>query len=100
MFVPSAAPGYRRPMRSRRIIAMGGGGFSMEATPLLDDFVLAAAGAARPRVLFVPTAAGDAGPYIERFHEVFADRADTAHLSLFARADADLRAVVLASDVV
>jgi dipeptidase E len=86
--------------RPRRIIALGGGGFSMEETPLLDDHVLAAAGVDRPRVLFVPTASGDAAGYIERFHDVFASRAETSHLPLFARVDADLRAVVLDHDII
>ena len=35
-------------MNERTIVAMGGGGFSMEPdNPLLDDFVLASARAAR-----------------------------------------------------
>jgi dipeptidase E len=90
---------WRMP-RSRRVIALGGGGFTMEETPLLDDHVLASAGVDRPRVLFVPTASGDSPGYVAHFHDVFADRAETAHLPLFARVDADLRAVVFAHDIV
>ncbi len=83
-----------------RIIAMGGGGFSMEPdNPRLDDYVLAAASRARPRVVFVPTASGDSAEYIERFHDALADRAETSHLSLFNR-DGDLRAQVFAHDIV
>ena len=44
----------------RHIVAMGGGGFSMEPdNPRLDDFVLSLAGKPSPRVVFVPTASGD-----------------------------------------
>src|SRR5262245_52029968 len=83
-----------------RIIAMGGGGFTMEPdNPRLDDYVLAATGVARPRVVFVPTASGDAAPYIERFHDAFADRADPAWLSLFHR-DGDLREQLAGAHVV
>jgi hypothetical protein len=36
----------------RRIVALGGGGFSMEPdNPLLDDHILALSGAVRPRVV-------------------------------------------------
>src|SRR5262245_59757180 len=94
---PDARVGYGAPMpRPRRIIALGGGGFSMEETPLLDDHVLAAAGVARPRLLFLPTASGDAPGYVEQFYDVFQARAEPTHLPLFARVDADLRALVLA----
>jgi hypothetical protein len=36
-------------MLEQQIIALGGG-FSMEANPALDEYVLAAAGAPRPRI--------------------------------------------------
>jgi dipeptidase E len=61
-------------MASRQIIAMGGGGFSMEHTPLLDDFILSRARRNRPRVCFVPTASGDAATYIARFYRAFVTR--------------------------
>lgn len=82
------------------IIAMGGGGFSMEPTPLLDDFVLAAARRPRPRVLFVPTASGDSADYIARFYRALAPRCDARHLELFRRDRADLRDFTLAHDII
>ena len=44
--------------RDRHIVAMGGGGFSMEPeNPLLDDFILRLTGKRRPRVCI--SSAGD-----------------------------------------
>jgi peptidase E len=69
-----------------QIIAFGGGGFSMEAgNPLLDDHVLALAGAERPRVCFLPTASGDADHYVVRFYRRFAPHSSASHVSLFRR---------------
>ncbi len=87
---------------TRRIVALGGGGFSMEPdNPVLDDHVLALAGVPRPRVLFVPTASGDSAEYIGQFYEAFpAERADAAVLTLFERTVDDLQALVLAQHVV
>jgi dipeptidase E len=69
----------------RQIFAMGGGGFTMEpSNPLLDDFVLSLADVGEPRVLFLPTASGDATAQINAFKERFGDRACTGeYLSLF-----------------
>jgi peptidase E len=86
--------------RPRQILALGGGGFSMEPTPLLDDAVLAAAGVDCPRVLFLPTASGDAAEYVVRFHNAFARKAHGRHLALFRRTVDDLRAHVLEHDIV
>ncbi len=87
----------------RRILAMGGGGFSMEPdNPLLDDFLLSCAPAARtPRVCFVPTASGDSPGYIDRFHHAFGSgRAEANVLTLFRREHADLSAFLAGQDVV
>ncbi len=86
------------------LLALGGGGFTMEpANPLLDDFVLslafarthlpasdaratnpsddtlaiperASATPREPRILFLPTASGDTAAQIGAFHARFADR--------------------------
>ncbi|MEA2294473.1 MAG: dipeptidase [Solirubrobacteraceae bacterium] len=72
--------------REPQIVAFGGGGFSMEAgNPLLDQYVMAQTGAARPKVCFLPTASGDADHYIVRFYRRFACEADASHVSLFRR---------------
>jgi dipeptidase E len=86
----------------RRIVAMGGGGFSMEPdNPLLDDFVLSLARRERPRVAFVATASGDTAIYVADFYRAFAPRGcELSDIGLFDRRIADLRAHVLAQDVV
>jgi dipeptidase E len=88
----------------RQIVAFGGGGFSMEAgNPLLDDYVLALTGVARPRVCFLGTASGDADDYLVRFYREFAGpRAEASHLALFRRRRGvdDVRAHLLSQDLI
>lgn len=85
---------------TKTIIALGGGGFSMEMSPVLDDFILSAAGVRDPRVLFVPTASGDAADYITRFYRTVGRRARGTHVELFRRIEPDLRAFVLDHDII
>jgi peptidase E len=84
------------------ILALGGGGFSMEPeNPLLDDYLLSLSrSSGRPRICFVPTASGDADGYVERFEEAFGDRAETSVLRLFRRTEPELRDFVLDQDIV
>lgn len=90
--------------RPRQILAMGGGGFSMEAgNALLDEHALALTGSDCPRVCFLPTASGDADHYVVRFYRAFpAGRCQPSHISLFRRdgGAADLAAHLLAQDLV
>lgn len=84
------------------IVAMGGGGFSMEPeNPRLDDYVLSLVRGPRPKVCFLGTASGDDYRYIVRFYTAFtSERCHPAHLRLFDRTEADLRSFVLAQDVI
>jgi dipeptidase E len=86
----------------RRVVAMGGGGFSMEPdNPLLDQFVLSLARSSPARVCFVPTASGDAEGYVARFYRCFtALDCRPSDLQLFDRTIGDLESYVLAQDVV
>jgi dipeptidase E len=86
----------------RRIVAMGGGGFSMEPdNPLLDDHVLSLARSPRPRVCFVGTASGDDLGYAAGFYRAFAPRdCRPSDLQLFPRTIGDLEAFVLEQDVI
>jgi dipeptidase E len=95
-------------MDQRHIVAMGGGGFSMEPeNPLLDDYVMDLARRARRirgrkvKVAFVPTASGDNDFYLRRFYRAFPPaRAQATELALFDRDVSDLRAFVLSQDVI
>jgi dipeptidase E len=87
----------------RHIVAMGGGGFSMELdNPLLDDFVLSLARVKKlPRICFIGTASGDSDSYISLFHRAFPpSRARAVHLRLFDRKVTDLRSFVMEQDVI
>jgi dipeptidase E len=88
----------------RTILAMGGGGFTMEpANPALDDFVLTLGASREPKVLFLPTASGDPNAQISAFRATFGDRAcRPVHLSLFRLEQQpwDLRELILSQDVV
>ena len=89
------------PEAPRQLIAMGGGGFSMEPeNPALDEYVLEAARAETPAVGFLATASGDSEAYIDHFYHSFATLpCRPSHLSLFTRTP-DLRAYLLAQDVI
>lgn len=92
-----------RATRRPQIVAFGGGGFSLESdNTLLDDYVLALTGVARPRICFLPTASGDADHYVVRFYRAFAaSRCEPSHLSLFRRESSfeDPRSHLLAQDI-
>jgi peptidase E len=69
--------------------------------PLLDDYVLRLTRRVRPKVCFIPTATGDNDGYAVNFYRAFAGRGCVAsHLTLFHRQLEDLRAHVLAQDVI
>jgi len=93
--------------KTPQIVALGGGGFSMERDgSLLDDYVLSLTDAARPRVCFLPTASGDADHYVVRFYRRFSPSCDASHVSLFRRdqgtgaVEEDLAAHLLGQDVI
>jgi dipeptidase E len=78
------------------IIAMGGGGFSMEPeNTLLDDYVLAQSRSTKPRICFLGTASGDAAAYVEKFYAAFSQqRCEPTHLMLFHTPPQDVEALV------
>jgi dipeptidase E len=93
--------------KTPQIVALGGGGFSMERDgSLLDDYLLSLTDAARPRVCFLPTASGDADHYVVRFYRRFSPSCDASHVSLFRRdqgtggVEEDLAAHLLGQDVI
>jgi dipeptidase E len=74
-------------MDPRRILAMGGGGFTMpenDHSDALDRLVLELTGKDVPRICFLPTASGDPRDQVTRFHERFGDwPCEPSILSLF-----------------
>jgi dipeptidase E len=87
---------------THNIIAMGGGGFSMDPeNPSLDRYVLAQARSRNPAVCLLATASGDADGYIAKFHAAFTrhHKCRPSHVPLFSRTP-DLREVLLAQDVI
>ncbi|MEA2214456.1 MAG: dipeptidase [Solirubrobacteraceae bacterium] len=95
------------PHRAPQIVALGGGGFSMQQDgSLLDDYILSLLDAARPRVCFLPTASGDADHYVVRFYRRFSPDCEASHVSLFRRdqgtggVEDDLAAHLLSQDLI
>jgi dipeptidase E len=86
----------------KQIIAMGGGGFSMEPDNLLlDQYIINQSKASRPKVCFLPTASGDAEWYIERFYKSFTSLSiEPSHLSLFKPSTRDLEGFLLEKDII
>jgi dipeptidase E len=86
----------------KQIIAMGGGGFSMEPeNPLLDRYILNLSEKDKPNVCFIPTASGDSQGYIDRFYHYFEkESASPSHLSLFKPHTSDLESYILKKDII
>jgi dipeptidase E len=83
----------------RRIVAIGGGGFSGCGWGL-DRYLLQLTGVARPRACFVPTASGDSDQYVESFLEAYSECAETSVLHLFTREIEDLRGHLLSQHII
>ena len=107
------------PEERRTLVALGGGGFTMEPdNPALDDFVLdlaldahrarrgagQAADGDRARIVFLPTASGDPTGQINAFRARFGGRVDCAaeQLGLFSLHDSTrtVPEVVAGADVI
>ena len=93
-----------------QIIALGGGGFSMD-TPdnLLDRYILEQTGKSRAKVAFLGQASGEASIYYDKFHVAFeAMGQEHSHLSLFSHPgddegmghNADVEGYLLSQDVI
>jgi len=86
----------------RQVIAMGGGGFSMEPDNLLlDRYIIKQARKTRPSVCFLPHATDDAVRYTFKFFKAFTQLdAKLTHLSLFNPETADLESFLMEQDVI
>lgn len=85
-----------------QIIALGGGGFSMEPeNDLLDTYILRQTSAASPKICFIGTASGDADSYIQRFYQFFKQKDCTpSHMSLFKPHTRDIEGFLLDQDII
>src|SRR5262245_55091355 len=83
------------------IVAIGGASFAAEPRNLaLDKYILEQTKKERPNVLFVPTATGDADPYIAKFYAAYTSLdARPLHLPFFQRTP-DLRRLILRQDAI
>ena len=86
----------------RQIIALGGGGFSMEPeNPLLDEYILRQSGKENPKVCYVPTATGDSDICIKWFYDFFEkQKCQPSHLSLFKPPARDIEGFILDKDII
>jgi dipeptidase E len=88
----------------RRILAMGGGGFTMQdRSAALDRLVLTLTGKPVPRICFLPTASGDGRDQTTRFQERFSGwPCEPSVLSLFhlGRDRIDPRQHLLSQDAI
>ena len=85
----------------KQIVAMGGGVLLPDSERALERYILSCSGKMSPRVLFVPTASGDAAVTVSAFYETYAALdCHPSHLPFFRRTPADLRTSVLSSDVI
>lgn len=88
--------------RPRRILALGGGGFSTEREDVvLNEYLLSLAPPGRtPRVCYIGTASGDMPDYRERFRSFAEGRCVPAELALFERTVHDPAAFLAEQDIV
>lgn len=86
----------------QQIIAMGGGGFSMEPeNPALDHYVIRQTSVERPQVCFLAQASGEARDYILNFYKAFnALDCRPSFLSLFQPHTRDIEDFLLAQHVI
>jgi peptidase E len=85
----------------RRIVATGGSQAGEgDLGPLMTYFLLELVGRERPRICFLPTASADDRHAVTGFFDTFALRAEASWLPLFGRRDEDLRARLLAQDLI
>jgi len=88
-------------MSEEHIIALGGGGFSMEDSPLLDDYILQASRKDIPKVCFIGTASGDSESNQLKFFQRFSDtNCKASTLTLFRRTVSDLEDFACSQDVI
>ena len=89
-------------MKVRQIVAIGGGGFSMEPENLgLDRYILSLVESLNPKACFLPIASADNQTYIDSFHECYRTLGcETSHLSLYWPHRLDFEDFMMEQDVI
>jgi dipeptidase E len=85
---------------SSHIFALGGGADAEEQTAKLLGYAVQLTGKERPRICFVPTAAGDTTEAIVRFYETWAGRGELTHVKFFPWPPENLRELALGQDAI
>jgi dipeptidase E len=83
-----------------QIVAIGGGGDTLDQTRVLFQHVLSLTGKERPRVIHVPTAMGDMPEAIVWGYERLGRLCDLSPVRFFPYPPEDLRELVLAQDAI
>ena len=84
----------------KQIIAIGGAGFNHK-NPLLDLYIIAQSKAVLPKVMLLPTPAGDNPGLINYFHQMYEHLPCTAsELSLFNPDVRDIEDFILSQDII
>lgn len=88
-------------MNKRRVVTMGGGGFSMEPdNTLMDDFFISLSDKKKPKICFIATASGDSPEYTDRFYlNMKKHNVEASHLHLYNGPQGSLRDFVLDKDI-
>lgn len=84
------------------IIAMGGGGFTMEpGNPIMDEYVLKQCPEENPYICFLPTASGDNSSYLQDFYDFFKTQpCHPSHLALSQPHTNDFESFLLGQDII
>ncbi len=87
---------------AQQIVALGGGGFSMEPDNLvLDRYILDLTGKENPGVCFLPQASAESYQYVAQYYKAFTDLgARPTWLSLFGSLPENYAQTILEQDVV
>jgi dipeptidase E len=74
-----------RGVKMRRILAIGGGGFTTEKKPSpVDAYIRELVGKSHPRICFIATPSGDKAAQIDKFHAAYGALGfETSNLSFF-----------------
>jgi dipeptidase E len=85
---------------NQQILGLGGGGETPEQTRALLAHAVSLTGKERPRIMHVPTAAGDADPAVVAFYERCAGLGELSHLKFHPWPPAGLRELTLSRDAI